>query len=190
MSGTDGRISQVPYPEVFNELATGESTLERTDETSGNQSMGASGTLRLSYFTARKTEITTQVRQSTGQTAAAATPTLCRIGLYTVAANGDLALVASIANDTTLFATINTAYTRAWTVAYQKTAGQRLALGILVISAAAMPVMMGSSVPDAAELALAPRLTGAVGGQADLPANIATGAVGTSGSRIYTAILP
>lgn len=170
-------------------LTLGEATMHRRHISSATVLSG-SGALRLTYFTARKTETTTQVRLISGATAAAATPTLVRAGLYTVAGNGDIALVASIANDTALFAAGSTLYTRSWSVPYAKVAGQRYALGILVVTGATAPSYLGQSVLSAFESTAAPRLGGAVTGQTDLPASVVSASIVDSGNLAYSVILP
>jgi hypothetical protein len=173
-----------------NALTVGEEVMPRllADSTIGL----ASGQLKLTYFTAHKTETTTQVRVISGSTAAGATPTLVRLGLYSVAANGDLTLVASTANDTTLFAAVNSIYTRSWSSSYVKVAGQRYALGIVLVTAAATPIIAGKPSPTAmygsGELAASPRLTG-FSNQTDLPATLAAGSVGSNQQPFYGVIL-
>jgi hypothetical protein len=94
------------------------------------------------YFTAKRTEAITQIRCWTGATAAAATPTDIRLGVYSEnAATGDLTQVAVTANDTTLLAAATTAYTKAFVSGFTKTAGVRYFVGLRVTSAAAMPTM-------------------------------------------------
>lgn len=153
----------------------------------------ASGDFRLMYFTARKTETTTQVRLYSGSTAAVATPTLCRLGLYSIATNGDGTIVASTANDTSLFSVASTAYTRSWTSPYAKVAGQRYALGLIVVSGVATPTYLGITIPATlrAEHAVDQRLLGRLFSQSDLPGSF-TGAQlnGTNDSRVYAVILP
>lgn len=190
-AGDDSRITGTAQM-AQNLLTTGEETLSREMADSTAVSSSTSGSLRLTYFTARKSETITQVRLYSGGTAAGATPTLCRIGLYTVAANGSLtALVASTTNDTALFAAANTAYTKSWSSSYAKVAGQRYALGVLVVSGAAMPTFLGRVLGSAAEAStIAPILSASVSGQSDLPASVALGSLGTSGNRIYAALLP
>lgn len=173
-----------------NLLEIGESTVPRHTANTASAVSTTSGNLRLTYFTATKTETTTQIRVGTGTTAAGATPTLCRLGLYTVAGSGDITLVASTANDTTLFANINTAYTKAWQVAYPKVAGVRYAIGLLVVSGAATPTLNGCALSSAAEGAIAPRLTGNVGSQTDLPASVAAGSISTTVVCLYAVLLP
>jgi hypothetical protein len=170
-------------------VTSGEETFSREVATSSSVAV-ATQSLRLAYFTARKTETTTQVRVITGGTAAAATPTICRIGLYSIAANGNGSLVASTANDTALFAGLTTAYTRSWTTPYAKVAGTRYALGILVVSGAATPTFVGQSIGNAAEAAVAPALSAALTGQSDLPSSFTAGALTTTGNRNYGVILP
>jgi hypothetical protein len=172
-----------------NLLTTGQATLHRDVASSSTLATGT-GVLRLSYFTARKTETSTQCRVYSGGTAAAATPTLCRLALYTVAADAGITLVASTANDTTLFAGTSTSYTRSWSVAYALQEGSRYAFGVLVVTGAAAPTLVGQAPGASAEALLAPALSGQVTGQADLPASVASGSIVASGSRIYAAILP
>ena len=84
-----------------------------------------SGFIMGSVFRATKTETTTQVLVRTGSTACAATPTTCKIGLYTVddPSTMNLTRVAVTANDTTLFAATNSDYTRSWAASTTKVAG-------------------------------------------------------------------
>ncbi len=177
--------------DLRDQLESGEETMAR-DAIASSAVSTSTQVLRLTYFTARKSETTTQVRVLSGSTAAAATPSLCRVGLYGVAANGDATLVAAIANDTTLFASTNTAYTRSWTTPYAKTAGQRLAMGVLVVTSVSAPVLAGLilNAPAAAEGILAPRLAGLITSQTDLPSSFLGSAVASNTNRHYGAILP
>lgn len=171
-------------------LTTGEATMHRRVATSNTVGQ-ATGVLRLSYFTARKTETITQVRVISGGTAAGATPTLVRIGLWTVAADGALTLVASIANDTALYAATNTPYTRALSASYGKVAGQRYAAGSLVVTGATAPSLIGGIVNfNATEAGIAPRIGAALTGQTDLPASIAAGSLVDSAQLPYIVLLP
>jgi hypothetical protein len=174
-------------------LTTGEEAFHRDLAVLNSLAVGT-GDLRLSFFTARKSETTTQVRVVTGGTAAGATPTVCRIGLYEVAANGNGTLVASTTNDTTLFAATNTAYTKAWSSSYAKVAGKRYAVGICVVTGATAPQFcgtgFGSGGAGSEPANVAPRLSGSLSGQSDLPSSFTEGALGPSARRIYAAILP
>lgn len=183
----------VPASLTGNQLVLGEEAFSREALTSSAVSQ-ASGQIRLTYFTARKTEVSTQCRFPSGATAAGATPTLCRIGLFEIAANGDGVLVASTANDTTLFAAANTSYTKPWSASFSKVAGRRYALGALVVSGATMPTFIGQFIANSAtntdEAAMTPRISGYLAGLSDLPASFAAGSVFATNNRPYGVILP
>jgi hypothetical protein len=172
-----------------NALAVGESTIPRylATLTTGNP---GTGRLTLAYFTATKAETVTSIKTITGGTAAAATPTLCKMGVYSVADNGDLTLVGQTANDTTLFAAASTAYTRALATSFTKVAGQRYAFAQLVVTAAASPTFVSSPGGNNAETGVAPRMSGSLTGQTDLPASIASGSVAAWSSPLYAVLLP
>lgn len=182
--------------ETGDTLTTGEGIPSRLAATTvaGSGSLTGNQNLRLAFFTCRKGLLTTQVRLLSGGTAAAATPTLCRIGLYRIApdANNVLTgtLVASTANDTALFAASGTTYTKSWSAPYQMQAGQRYALAVLVVTAVAAPTLVGRTMLSTDEASLPPRLSGVLAAQADLPATFTDSALAVSGSTPYAAILP
>ena len=149
------------------------------------QGTSTSGRLWLTYFTAnRGTPVTTAI-VGTGGTAAGATPTLVRIGLWTAAADGSLtALVASTANDTTLLAGTNTAYPKALSATYNPIYGQRYAAGLLVVSGAAMPNIQGTTTVTGF-LNANPRISAYVAGQTDLPATVAAGSLTDTGIAMF-----
>jgi hypothetical protein len=192
VAGTPGTWT---LPGNFGNLLTvGEETISR-DLATGSSGTAATGVLKLTYFTARKTETTTQVRVITGGVAAAATPTICRIGLYTIDASLAGALVASTTNDTTLFSSTNTAYTKSWTSSYAKLSGQRYALATIVVSAAATPNWTGeatvASTAARAENAIDPRVNGILTAQSDLPSSFTNASLSNIvDSRSYAVILP
>lgn len=129
-----------------------------------------SGTLRLSFFTPTDSFTASKISIMTGSTAAAATPTVVRFGLYSVDSAGVGTLVASTPNDTTLLASINTIYTKDLSVAVTVNGGQRYALGFIIVTAAATPTIAGfGQYGDLTDDA--PRLTGTLSGQTDLPAS-------------------
>jgi len=152
----------------------------------------STGNLRVAYFTAERTRVTTQVRAFVATTGAAATPTLARIGVYSVADNGDLTLVASTANDTSLFATIGAGYTRALTSSLTLVQGQRYAAGPLVVTGVTAPNVMGIGLGSGSSVALAdtPRMNGQVSGQTDLPASVPAASVVATGSMPWVVLLP
>jgi hypothetical protein len=140
-----------------------------------------SGRLMLHYFTAEKTETVTGIETYTGGTAAAATPTLIRVGIYRIDAAGNGTLVASTPNDLTLYATTYTAYLRTLTPSLAKVRGQRYAVAVLCVSAAAVPGIYsatqgGAAVSDTV-LGRSPRIGGMWAGQADLPGSFTDAAI-------------
>lgn len=145
-----------------------------------------SGYVFATYFTADKSETVSTISAYTVG-AAAATPTLCRMGIYSVAANGNLTLAAACANDTTLFASANTAYARTLTVSLSKVAGQRYAAALIVVTGTTMPTMVGHQMASAAGVVGiyrdAPPLVGIMGGQTDLPSSISAGSLATYSFR-------
>lgn len=171
-----------------NRIATGQETFPR-ETCDQNATAATSGVLELTYFTAYKTETSTQVKTFAGGIAAAATPTTCKVGLYTVASNGDLTRVAITANTTTLWATINTAYTTAWLASVDLVKGQRYALARLIVTGVAAPswpcqflaAALGSETP---------RINGQVAGQTDIPASISAGTVANTAVRRFAEVLP
>jgi hypothetical protein len=169
------------------QFTSGEEIFPADDATSGTN-VTTTQILRLSYFTARKSESTTAVRVISGGTAAGATPTLVRIGLYSIDSTGAGTLVASVANDTALFASTATVYTKSWSVAYNKVRGQRYAVGVLVVSSTTTPTLAGKGITSTAEVSLAPRKTGSISGQSDLPSSFTGASVSSSFSRFYAAL--
>lgn len=141
--------------------------------------------VRLSFYTAPDDMTVTSVVTYTHTTAAAATPTLCRIGLYTVAANGDITLAASTANDTALWGTISTKYSKALSTPYAVTAGSRYAIGLLCVTGATAPIVSAAVTSSSALADRSPRLAASVGSQADLPASVVNASLTVSGSAIY-----
>ena len=149
------------------------------------------GQLRLSYFTAPNSSTVTKAIICTGTTAAGATPTLIRLGLYAVATNGDLTLVASTPNDTTLLASASLVYIKSLSASYLMISGQRYALGYLIVSAAAMPIIVGTFPAAISPLAtLSPRLCATVTGLADLPASILSASLTATTAMPWLAVQP
>ena len=153
-----------------------------------NVALTTSGNLNLTYFTCDQNATWANIGVRTGSTAAGATPTLVRWGLYSEAGNGDLTLVASIASDTTLFAAASGTYSKTITTPIAVTKGQRYASAWIVVSAAAIPSLVGGGFNAGAETMVAPRLAVVIAGQTDLPSSItnATIAAGTPAACIAT----
>lgn len=170
-------------------LLVGEATIRRR-EISSNAASIASQSLRLTYFTAKKSEVISQISTVTGGTAAAATPTLCRFGVYKVESNGDLTLVASTANDTTLFAAATTQYTRSLQAPFNKIRGQRYAIGVLVVSGVATPTFHGHTVNQISITTMEPKQGALISGQADLPASITSASLSGAAHSQFHILLP
>jgi hypothetical protein len=169
-------------------LTTGESTLLRRQCNAANVPSGT-GNCRFTFFTARKTETVTQIRTISGSTAAA-TSTLCRVGIYSVDGSGNLTLIASIANDTALWAATNTAYTRSLSASFTKTRGNRYAVGLIFVGTTA-PTFAGINTGFASsEFGIGPRLGALTGSNADLPATVAVGSLTDTSTQSYTVLLP
>lgn len=154
-------------------ITTGESNVLNRNALAANQHN--TGFLYLAYFTARITATVTNV--VTYVTAiAAATPTICRIGVYSVAGNGDLTLLNSTTNDTTLWNATG-ANTKALSSTWSKVKNTRYAVGTIVVTAAAGPTLVGNVIPGLSATAYtvlgnAPRVVGTLGSQTDLPSSV------------------
>lgn len=145
----------------------------------GVSATGLSGSLILMYFKAPKTFTSSSWKMANG-TAAGATPTLIRGGLYTVDLSGNLTLVASSANDTTLLNGTNVAYTKSFSTPYGLTQGLQYAFGFLFISAATAPTILMPALANAVThfaYDTAPRVSGVVSSQSDLPSSVSAGSV-------------
>lgn len=194
-------MPQVYLGEEYNSLVLGDSPAagigipSRREGTTlaTNAALTVSQSLRLAHFTARDSVASTQVRVLSGATAAGATPTLARLALYridTLLGILTYTLVASTANDTALFAAANTTYTKSWSSAVAVAAGQRYAFGVLVVTGATAPTLIGRSFLSTDEATVVPRLSGVLAAQADLPATFADSALAVSATAPYAAILP
>lgn len=172
---TDGSIDTSKFvPEHYGvPITLGEATLDR--RLVASPGAGTSGDVNLAYFTATKTETITKLAMYSAGTAAA-TVTLIRFGVYSVAVNGDLTLLASTPNDTTLFAATNTRYSKTLSSSWSKVAYTRYAVGFIFVGTT-VPAVYGmtdanSTAAVDAIWGLDPRLSGRRTGQTDLPSSI------------------
>ncbi|GAA4824362.1 right-handed parallel beta-helix repeat-containing protein [Streptomyces ziwulingensis] len=170
---TDGRVDD------------GQETIPRWAANNSASIAMSSGTLRLGYFTARRTATVTALRINSGSTAAGATPTLVRAGLYSVDSAGALTLMSAITSDTTLLAAALTTYSRTLAAPQQVVAGQRYAIGVMVVTGATAPTLTGCLAATAGENSISPQLCSVITGQSDLPSSLAAGALSTTQSLIY-----
>lgn len=143
-----------------------------------------SQTLRLGFFNCRRTISVSSVSVDTNTTAAAATPTLCRIGIYRWEADSSITLVGSTANDTTLFAAASTTYTKALSATTTLVGGTRYGVGVLVVTGAAAPTLSGIAI-GAAVSQRAPKNTAQVNTQADLPSTVVAGSLAAGSGAAY-----
>ena len=106
------------------------------------------------------------------KTGATATVTVCQIGVYEVAENGDLTLIGSTANDATLFNTSNSNATKALSAPVNLVGGTTYAFGLLHVTSGTEANFWGMDVEGfAAELT--PRISGYYGSSTTtLPAEI------------------
>jgi hypothetical protein len=173
---------------VSSRLSVGCETIPRLF--ANGSELTTSGTLRLTYFTAYQSFTAGSVRLGSSSTAAGATPTLCRIGIYSVATDGTLTLISSTANDTSLFSSTLTRYTKALSSTVAINAGSRYAVGVLVVTGAAAPTIIGQSSSSAfgSEMGENPRMAGSVSGQSDLPESVIAASVSNNYQVMYVAI--
>lgn len=171
-----------------NDLAVGETTIRRL-EVASSAVVISSGNIRLTHFTATKTETISQVSVVSGNTAAAATPTKIQLCVYSVADNGDMSLVASTPNDTTLFAAANTLYTKAFSASFMKLKGQRYAFGVFIETAVATPTFLGA-ISYSQLTPVEPKLASFIGSQSAIPSSISNGSLLVSSQITYAALLP
>jgi len=176
------RINGIGAENTADAITTGQEVFSRRLINSASISSGATGRLLLTYFTARKTASVTALRMMSAGTASG-TPTLVRVGIYSVASNGDLALVGSTANDVALFAGTFATYTPPLSVATPLAAGGRYALGLLVV-ASILPFIYGQSVSFGSEAAVAPRMGGTLSSLADLPATALAGTITATNAHL------
>lgn len=142
-----------------------------------------SGAVRLVYKTADADVTVSNLTARCGSSSTPSGITLCRFGIYSVDGSGDLTLIGSTPNDTSLLETISTVYTKGLSVATPLTAGSRYAFAIIQVASTAATV--SGATADAAELAVAPRVTASLGSQSDLPPTIAHAGLSTSTNVFY-----
>ena len=154
----------------------------------------ATGAACLTMFRAQKTITVGNVSMITGNSTSSGL-TLARMGLYTIASNGDATLVARTASDTTLFNSSTTLYTRAFSTVggypatYKLQAGSLYAIGVICVGTSGgnyqSSLILGASTVTGTLMAGTPRLCGNLNSQADLPTSIASGSFVNRGRLHY-----
>jgi hypothetical protein len=129
----------------------------------------ASGTVYWTFFTPLFTDTVSSVSVASAGTATVGA-TLIKSGIYSF--NETTAtLLASTANDTTIFGTRNTVYTRALNTNVTLEAGVRYGFAVMVVATSPGTGFLAFGYPPAALNALPPIMRGYLDGQSDLPAN-------------------
>jgi len=132
-----------------------------------------SGTTYFTFFTPLRTLTLDEISVSSAGTASSGA-TLVRFGLYTYDET-TATLVAATANDTTIFSTRNTLYTRAFSTGgslpstYTLQAGVRYGLAVLWIGSTPGNAYVAYGFAPGSVTSLSPKLNGAVTSQTDLP---------------------
>jgi len=141
---------------------------------------------RVTFFTPYLTQVVNSLRSFTSGTAAGATPTTCKMGLYSVdPSTGDLTRIGITANNTGLWAAANTAYTQALTSPVTVYAGHRYAFAALIDTAAATPTLVAETLQQSVANTNN-RLCGTVSGlQTDIPASILSTGFVVAASALY-----
>lgn len=165
-------------------LTSGEEAIDRGAVGPGEYPLD-SGTIFFTFFTARKTEAITKIR--TGVYGQAATGlTLARVGIWTVAANGDLVPLIASVNDTGMWTATYTRYSKSLASTWNKQAGVRYAAGKLAIGTQ-MPILAAQGVKFL-DVADGPRIQGELAGQTNFPAGTIAAASLADGYRRFQAI--
>ena len=170
-------------------LTAGVANQDRVTGPVANTAVG-NQVLYLSYVTSPKVFTAANHAMYSSATAAAATPTTVKFGLFTVAANGDLTRVAITANQTSTFVVPNTRYPWPYLASVGIVPGQVYASGWLIDSAVAMPTVIGPTAltPTATAWSQAPKLNGVITAQTDIAATYTAGQVAASALRHYAEI--
>jgi hypothetical protein len=174
--------------DTLGRLAGAQETMPRWAATNGTNNTMVSGAVRFAYFVAEASQTVAHLSLTCGGTAAGATPTLVRYGLYSVDSAGNLTQLAQTASDTTIFAAAQTSYSRTIT-ATALTQGQQYCIAAIVVTAATAPTAQGALIVGN-DGALSPRLCGVLTAQSDLAASYTAGQVNPSTSFVYAAALP
>ena len=145
---------------------------------SGNGCTMSTQQLNLTVFQAEQTMLVSNITVQNGNTAAGATPSLIRVGLYSVSGTTATQLCVCT-SDTSKLAAAYTAYTFPMTAPAVVTRGTTYFAAALVVTAAAAPTLLArpaAAVGNATYDSLfgSGYRSGAIAGQADLPATFTT----------------
>jgi hypothetical protein len=171
-------------------LTTGEANMPRDRITGTGITMNANGSARMKFFQAEKTEVITQVKSYCGGQAMVGA-TLAKMGVFELnPSTGDVALLASTANDTSLWAAPNTAYVRPFVASFTKKRGSWYGAAPLHVGATQLPTFAGQNTSIAAEAGQAPRIGAVIAAPADFPSNVLAASVNDNSQWPYMVLLP
>jgi len=169
-------------------ISPGESIMPRYN--TGTGAALVSQQLALTYFTAQKTEIVNTIYTFTAATAAGATPTFCGMAIYSAAPSGALlSLLGQSPNDTSLWSAGFHQYPEPINTPFVKIAGQRYAAAVLIVTAAALPVLRGYS-GTVVDQQSSPAISMTLAGQSSFPASVPVGSLSISSNVYYFGITP
>lgn len=170
------------------------------------QTETATGSAYLAYVTSNVNKTVNRLRVvvgSTGYTAGTGGPPTARLGIYTVASNGDVTLVARTATITAASFTANTVVeanldsTGGYVTSYDLVNGTRYAFAVIWTDNGATGVTrpqlwrFSGTGPNSTIRGTAygwnPRLSGLQSGQTDLPTSIVSGSVANNSDIFYIA---
>lgn len=148
--------------------------------------------LRVTFFRARKTETVTKVLTISGNTAAAATPSLCKVGIWSIDETTYDGTLLGSASDTSMWAATTTEYEVALAASVDLTAGSLYAIATLCVTATTAPTLTGASLSGsmAAACKRGVPLCAYQSGQSDLPDPLDYSALTASGNALYAEVIP
>jgi hypothetical protein len=155
-------------------LTSGEAVFARV-AASGSVAMSTE-VLVLTYWTAVSSNAACNTVTTATTGTAASGLTYANIGVYSVASNGNLTLVASTGNlSSTLWKSTYTTYVSSLTASFSRSAGLQYALGVLAVGTT--PPSLAGAQPAGGFLDVAPLLSGSVSSQSTLPSSLTSGSI-------------
>jgi len=140
-------------------------------------------------FTCDKIFTATQLRTITGSQASSGATTI-KMGLYEVNADSSLTLLAKTANNTSLWASIDTVYTEAFEsgATVDMVRNKRYAFAVLQ-DGGTLPKLVGQRQPNGNILTYTPRIAANYASQTDIPSSLVAG-TGVARDRPWGVVLP
>jgi hypothetical protein len=172
-------------------LSEGESTITRGETTTTAVTM-TTKVLRLGFFLALKTEKIKHFRADCATAYSGGVPSVVRFGAWLVnPTTGKLEMVGQSANNTALLEKSGVPVEPEAEAAWEKVAGQRYALGLLVVTAGTAPTIGGQlGSLNSEEQARTPRLCAAQTATEALPSTIENAALQNSSAVPYLVVAP